>query len=88
MTELVPPELLDHMRGHVTPQAGEDVSDFDDLDDDELSNYIANAKEVINNKAKIKLCVCVCSIVCVYPLLLSVQVDEKRRFFEQEGIET
>ena len=69
MTELVPPELLDHMRGHVTPQAGEDVSDFDDLDDDELSNYIANAKEVINNKAKIKLCVgvgvCVFHSVCL-----------------------
>ena len=46
MAELVPPELLDHMRSHVTAQTGEDGSDFDDLDDDELSNYIANEKEV------------------------------------------
>ena len=30
----------------MTAQTGEDGSDFDDLDDDELSNYIANEKEV------------------------------------------
>ena len=30
----------------MTVQNGEDGSDFDDLDDDKLSNYIANEKEV------------------------------------------
>ena len=70
MAELVPPELLDHMRSHVTAQTGEDGSNFDDLDDDELSNYIANEKEVRSQQFTDSylraMCACVCMCVYVY----------------------
>ena len=62
MVEPIPQELLDHMRSHVTTHE-DDGSDFDDLDDDELSNYIATEKEV-----------CVSVPVYVYVLIIFLTV--------------